>query len=173
MGHGSSEGYRKFTPAPPFLRPRRETYHKPENKRISCPIRNRRLVFPEAESPQSHPAMIMVCDFSKFVLTRFISSVNPARCIDFLLSYWVPLFGYPNNFLCDNSTSFQGLSWQAVCHNFNIRIIHAPPRAAFQIGLAERHVGLVKMGYQAIPRADCDGLSRNQRLSRLLVRRKI
>ena len=80
------------------------------------------LFFPETESEQSHPALIMVCDFSKFVLARFISSVNPTHCIDFLLSYWRPLFGYPNNLLCDNTTSSQGSSWQAVCRNFNIRI---------------------------------------------------
>ena len=123
------------------------------------------IFFPESTSPQRFPVLIMLCDFPKFVMARFIASVHPIRCVDFLLSFWTPLFGYPQNILCDKTTSFQGERWQAVCHISNIRIILAPARAAFQIGLAERYAGLIKQGYEAISRADAEGFSRNQRLS--------
>ena len=66
----------------------------------------------------------------------------------------------PRNILRGAGASFQGGNLQSVR-----RFVLGPARAAFQIGLAERHVWLVKHGYQAIPRANSQGSSRNRRLA--------
>ena len=87
-----------------------------------------------------------LCGFPKFVMARFTTSARAVHRVDFLLSFWTPLFGYPHNILRVKTTSSQGDWRKALCHTSHIRIIRAPATAAFQIGLAERHVGLIKLG---------------------------
>ena len=124
------------------------------------------LFFPEEEeASHAHPSIIMVCDYSKYFMAKFIPSANPSHCIDFLLNHWATILGYPKVILCDETTRFQGTGWQSISHNFDIQIIQAPARAAFQIGLSERHVGLIKLGYRALSKTNVGGLTRNQRLS--------
>ena len=109
----------------------------------------------EVESAKN-PAIIMVCDYSRFVMAKFLMSSRPEGYIQFLVDNWAIVFGFPQTILCDNSTTFGGAQWGAICHIFDIQLLPAPTRASFQVGMVERHVGIIKHGYQALMRANSD-----------------
>ena len=148
-----------------FRKTGRDTHRKSEVNRIRGEDGDGRYPPTEIDESQQYPSVIIVCDFSKFAIDRFIDSVNQFRRIDFLIPYWPPLFGTPIKLLRDKATNFHGSNWVWICHYFNVRIILAPARAARTIGLAGRHVGLIKMGSHSISRGHADGISRNRSLA--------
>ena len=121
--------------------------------------------FPEAENSQRFPAVLFVCDYSKFVVASFLPNLKPESYVNELLGKWIPLMGFPSVILCDNATTFGGEVWEALGHVFNVVLVPAPTKAAHQIGLAERHQALVKQSYQAISRSNTDGMTRSQMLN--------
>ena len=82
-----------------------------------------------------------------------------------LVEQWAVLFGFPKRILADRPTSFGGPLWQSICHTLDVELTLAPARAAHQIGLAERHVHIIKMSYNALWRANTDNWTRRQILA--------
>ena len=82
------------------------------------PIVNRRIIafpgqavvtdtfFPEVADSQRRPAVLFVCDFSKFLVDAFLPNMKPESYVNELLLRWVPLMGFPSVMLCDNATTF-------------------------------------------------------------------
>ena len=55
--------------------------------------------------------------------------------------------------------------WQSIFHTFDVELILAPTRSAHQIGLAERHVRIIKMSYNALWRANTENSTTQQILA--------
>ena len=73
--------------------------------------------------------------------------------------------GFPRILIRDNATTFCGEHWNAVTHIYDINLLLSPTKAAYQIGAAERAVGLLKAGFQAISRFGEGGMSKELKLS--------
>ena len=129
--------------------------------------------FPHEPEPGRFPAVIVVCNYSRFVMAKFLPSARPECYTAFLIDRWAMFSGFPQTILCDNSTTFGGPHWKAICHVFDMQLLPAPTRAAFQIGMVERHVGILKYGYKALARCNTDHLSKNQLLSLACVARNM
>ena len=129
--------------------------------------------FPELTDSQRRPAVIFVCDFSKFAVAAFPPNMKPESYVNELLLRWIPLMGFPEVLLCDNATTFGGETWEALGHIFNMNIIPAPTKCPHQIGLAERHVAIIKQAYQSLSRCNADKLSRTQLMSLACVTKNL
>ena len=121
--------------------------------------------FPHPTTSQEFTALIITDRFSKFVRARFLPNGRPGQYVKNLDEHWAIMFGFPKRILADRATSFGGPLWQSVCHAFDIELISAPTRAAHQIGLAERHVRIIKMSYNSSRCANKDNWNRQQILS--------
>ena len=99
---------------------------------------------------QKAPAVLVVCSFSKFVCARFISNLSPRSIIGVLLHHWTVLFGMPEVIITDKGSHFCGSEWNSLCNTFSIGMVHAPTGAHFQLGTAERQVGILKKAFRHI-----------------------
>ena len=79
--------------------------------------------------------------------------------------------GSPRVLICDNATTFCGPHWDDVTHVFDVNLILSPTKAAYQIGVAERAVGLLKNGFRDISRFEEGKMSKELRLSLTCIAR--
>ena len=103
----------------------------------------------EKEDARNRPSIIFVCAFSRFAMSRFLLNVRPQTAASCLLNHWAPLMGAPNRIMVDHGTSFQGPAWSALSEIYGCLIVTAPRKAHYQIGVAERTLGLIKASFLA------------------------
>ena len=69
------------------------------------------LYYPMGEEKKgdarTYPAILCICAFSRFVMSRFLVNVRPQTIVSCLLNRWIPLMGTPNRIMVDHGTSFQ------------------------------------------------------------------
>ena len=121
--------------------------------------------------PQRWPAVVFVCAHTGFVCARFLPSQRPEAYINVLSCNWATLLGFPRILICDNATTFCGPRWGASTHVYDVNLILAPTKAAYQIGVAERAVGLLKNGFHAISRFEEGRMSKELKLSLTCIAR--
>ena len=68
----------------------------------------------EKEDARNCPAILRICAFSRFAMSRFLLNVRPRAVASCLLNHWVPLMGIPNRIMVDRGTSLQGPAWNAL-----------------------------------------------------------
>ena len=110
------------------------------------------IIYPDSHR-QNMPAILFVCAFSRFCLSRFVSSLKPLAIITILLEAWAVTMGMPASLVVDSGRNFMGPEWKQVCDLFDMRIITCPPRAHFQCGIAERHGALISRSFEAMKRS--------------------
>ena len=110
------------------------------------------IIYPDSHR-QDRPAVILVCSFSRFCVTRFLANLKPISIITILLEVWAVAMGMPSTLIVDAGRSYMGPEWIQLCDLFDMRIVVCPPRAHFQCGVAERHGALVSRSFEAMKRS--------------------
>ena len=99
---------------------------------------------------QKQPEVIFCCSMAKFICVRFATLRNARTAISILVNHWSTLFGMPEVLLADHGTSSQGKEWGSICDTFSTKLVLAPVKAHYQIGAAERQVGIVKTAFRSL-----------------------
>ena len=111
--------------------------------------------------------------FSRFATSRFLLNVRPQTVVSCLLSRWVPLMGTPNRIMVGHGTSSQGPAWSALSEIYGCLLVTAPRKAHYQIGIAERTLGLFKASSLAGWRGNIHGWSKQDLLSLTVLARNL
>ena len=117
---------------------------------------------------QKQPSVIFFCSMAKFICVRFVSICNARTIIAVLLNRWSVLFGMPEVLVADRGTSFQGKYWDSICDTFSTKLALAPGKAHYQVGAAERQVGIAKAAFRSLFPLPCNKWTK-QELCRLYV----
>ena len=127
----------------------------------------------EKEDARNRPAILRICVFSRFVMSRFLLNVRPQAVVSCLLNHWIPSMGAPNRIMVGHGASFQGPDWSALSEIYGLSIVTAPRKAHYQIGIAERTLGLIKASFLAGWRKNIHGWSKKDLLSLTVLARNL
>ena len=122
---------------------------------------------------QTEPAIICVDALTRYVSAKFLTSLRPRTIISFLITCWIALMGVPVTVMVDRGTPFMGSDWDVFSHSYGIKIVTAPTRAHYQLGLAERNSSLLKTLFMAQSRENPMGWTKTEILSLTCLARNL
>ena len=133
--------------------------HIPQNPKISRRVSSFPggiieidITYPKEEESQRSPALISVCNHSRFTMCKFTPNLFPLTIIAALLTGWVSLFGFPRLIISDQGTPLSGAEWREFLDRYSISMTGIPVNTPNQLGLCERHSALIKKSSQAVKR---------------------
>lgn len=102
---------------------------------------------PVETSTKESPALVTICPLTRYVACKFLRNLRLLTVIAVALSWWISVFGYPELILVDKGAPFAGNGWFDFTNAYSITTPQAPKEAANQIGVCERHSGLLKLSF--------------------------
>ena len=110
--------------------------------------------YPIVNSGKKHPFIVIVDRFSRMTVSGMIPDETVQSALEFLSHRWISIFGRPRRLLTDNGANFKGEVFAAFVGVWNITHVCSPAYSAYQGGIFERTVGMLKSGVQAILKHD-------------------
>ena len=110
--------------------------------------------YPVTNTGKKHPFIVIVDRFSRMTVSGMVPDETVQSAIEFLSHRWISIFGRPIRLLTDNGANFKGEVFAAFVGVWNITHVCSPAYSAYQGGIFERTVGMLKAGVQAILKHD-------------------
>ena len=110
--------------------------------------------FPLPNTAKDHPFIVIVDKFSRMAVSGEVPDETVQTALHFLSQRWIAIFGRPSRLITDNGSNFKGEVFAAFAGVWNIAHICNPAYSAYQGGVFERTVGMLKTGVQAITKHD-------------------
>lgn len=129
------------------------------------------IYYPNGE--QKNPAILCVDALTRYVASKFLPRMRPRCIISLLITCWIAVLGVPTTIMVDMGTPFSGADWELFSHTYGVKIVAAPTRAHYQLGLAERNSALIKTLYMAQIRENPLGWSESEVLALTCLARNL
>ena len=100
------------------------------------------------------PFIVIVDQFSRMTVSGAVSDEAVQSALDFLSHRWITIFGRPSRLITANGSNFKGEISTSFAGVWNITHICNPAYSAYQGGVFERTVGMLKAGVHAIAKHD-------------------
>ena len=101
--------------------------------------------YPVQNSGNDHPFMPIVDKFSRMTVDGEVADLSIRPTIDCLSNRRMSMFGRPKRSIADNGANFFGGKFDAFARVWNITHVCTPAYSAYQGGIFDRTVGMLKV----------------------------
>ena len=114
---------------------------------------------------RKYPCLMVTDALTRFCHGKFMRELHHENVIHILITSWIQWIGIPRKIITDAGSNFQGSMWNKFSSVYGTVIIHAPIKGHYQVGMAERHIAIIKKSFEAIQTHLQDSVDIHMKLS--------
>ena len=112
------------------------------------------ICYPREGTGHRYPHLGIIDSFSRFLIVIPLQSLRPEEVIASFERHWMTFLGSPRFLMKDGGPGTRSKAWEEFASVYDIVMVINPPGSVNQMGMIERHLGILKVGLEKVSSYD-------------------